>query len=79
MSDFFQTVMLVGSGLTILAALAYLHFGSILLSGIVGIGAIFLQDYMARLFYNHGSNHWDPPATAIAIGTFILNMIKQAV
>ena len=63
---------------SILAALAYLHFGSILLGGIVGIGAIFLQDYLARLFWNHGSNHCDPPALGISFGTFILNMIKAA-
>lgn len=64
---------------SILAALAYLHFGNILLAGLVGIAAMFLQDYMARMFWNHGSNHCDPPALAIALGTFILNMIKQVV
>jgi hypothetical protein len=38
---------------------------------------MFLQDFSGRLFWNHGSNHWDPPATAIAFGTFILNVIKD--
>ena len=62
---------------SILAALAYMHFGSILIAGFVGIGAIFLQDLMGRMFWNHGSNHVDPPACAIATGTFILNNINK--
>ena len=62
---------------SILAGLAYMHFESILICGIVGIGAIFLQDLMARMFWNHGSNHVDPPATAIALGTFILNNVNK--
>jgi hypothetical protein len=64
---------------SILAAIAYMHFGSLLLAGLVGIGAIFLQDIGARLLWNHGSNHCDPPAIGIAFGTLILNMIKQVV
>ena len=62
---------------SILAALAYMHFESILIAGFVGIGAIFLQDLMGRMFWNHGSNHVDPPACAIATGTFILNNINK--
>jgi len=61
----------------VLAALAYLHFGSIAVAGIVGILATALQELMARMFWNHGSNHIDPPATAITIGTFILNNINH--
>jgi hypothetical protein len=56
-----------------------MHFGSLLLAGVVGIAAMFLQDFGARMLWNHGSNHCDPPATAISFGTFILNMIKQLV
>lgn len=63
----------------ILAAVAYMHFDYLLLAGVVGILAMFLQDWCARLFWNHGSNHCDPPATSIAIGTFVLNMIKDIV
>jgi len=62
---------------SILAALAFLYFGNILVAGIVGILATFLQDLVARLFWNHGSNHVDPPATAIAVGTLILNVIHK--
>lgn len=65
--------------MAILSALAYLHFGSILLAGIVGILAAFLQELAARMFWNHGSDHIDPPAVAIAVGTFILNLIQKAV
>ena len=36
-----------------------------------------LQELMARMFWNHGSNHIDPPATAITIGTFVLNNINH--
>jgi hypothetical protein len=61
----------------ILGALAYLHFGSIAIAGIVGILATLLQELMARMFWNHGSNHIDPPASAITIGTFILNNINH--
>jgi len=41
--------------IAILSALAYLLFGSALVAGVVvGIGAAFLGDIMARMFYNHG-------------------------
>lgn len=60
----------------ILAALTYLYFGSIALAGLVGVLAALLQELMARMFWNHGSNHVDPPAFAITIGTFILNCLK---
>ena len=61
----------------ILAALSFLLFGSIIIAGIVGILAAFLQDYMARMLWNHGSNHIDPPACAIAVGTLILNVVHK--
>lgn len=61
----------------ILGALSYLLFGSMLVAGIVGILAGVLQEIMARMFWNHGSNHVDPPACAIAVGTLMLNSIKH--
>ncbi|CCO23396.1 hypothetical protein [Maridesulfovibrio hydrothermalis] len=60
----------------ILAALAYLYFGNIMIAGLVGASAALLQELMARMFWNHGSNHVDPPAAAIAVGTLMLNIIK---
>lgn len=62
---------------SILAALAYLYFGNIALAGLVGLLAGLLQELMARMFYNHGNNHVDPPACAIAIGTFFLNIVHK--
>ncbi len=61
---------------SILAALAFLHFGSVPLAALVAVLAGLLQELMARMFWNHGSNHIDPPACAITIGTFILNSLK---
>lgn len=61
----------------ILSALAFLHFGSIVAAAVAGVGAGFLQELMARMFYNHGSDHIDPPATAIAFGTLILNVVHK--
>jgi hypothetical protein len=63
----------------ILSALAYLHVGSIVVAGIVGVLAAFLQELMARMFWNHGSSHIDPPACGIALGTFILNVVKKPI
>ena len=40
---------------------------------VFGIGAAFIEEYAARLFYNHGSNHLDPPG--IAIATLIMNLL----
>lgn len=60
----------------VLGALAYLSFGSIFVAGLVGVLATLLQELMARMFWNHGNTHIDPPAFAITIGTFILNQIK---
>jgi hypothetical protein len=61
----------------ILAALAFMYWDSIVIGAVVGMLAAFLQELMARMFYNHGSNHTDPPAFGIAMGTFILNFINR--
>jgi len=61
--------------MAILAALAALYSGSIVVAGIVGVLAALLQELMARMFYNHGSNQIDPPAAAIMFGTFVLNLL----
>ena len=59
----------------ILSAMAYLYFGSIGLAAAVAILTTLLQEFMARVFWYHGSNHIDPPACCIALGTFILNCL----
>jgi hypothetical protein len=58
----------------ILSALAFLLFNSLLLAAIVGVLAGLLQELVARMMWNHGSTHIDPPAGAIAVGTLILNL-----
>lgn len=63
--------------IAILSALAALLFGNIIVAGVVGIVAGYLGDVMARMFYNHGTNHVDPPACAITFGTFVLNAIGK--
>lgn len=61
--------------MAILGAMAYLRFDSLIIAGIVGILAAFLQELMARMFYNHGNNHIDPPAASIAVGTLLINAV----
>ncbi len=58
----------------ILSALAFLLFNSLILAAIVGVLAGLLQELVARMIWNHGSTHIDPPAGAIAVGTLILNL-----
>ncbi|MDK2847606.1 MAG: hypothetical protein PWP34_959 [Desulfuromonadales bacterium] len=58
----------------ILAALAFLLFNSLFLAAIVGVLAGLLQELVARMMWNHGSTHIDPPAGAIAVGTLVLNL-----
>lgn len=65
--------------MAILGGLCYMLFGSILLAGVAGIAGIFIQDFFARMFWNHGSNHIDPPAMGIAFGWFFLQVIHLAV
>jgi hypothetical protein len=73
-------------GMGIVSALSYLLFGdslgvngAILMGAVVGMLYTLLQEFMARLFYNHGSNHVDPPACTIATATLVLNGIKHFV
>ena len=61
----------------LLAALTFLYFDSIFLGAIGGIFGAYIQELMARMFYNHGSNHADPPAFGIAVGTLILNLLHN--
>ena len=55
------------------SAIAGFASGSMLWALIVGIICAFLGELCARLFLVHGDTHIDPPATAIAIMTFVLN------
>lgn len=73
-------------GMGIISALAYLQFGTamppaaaLIMGGLVGMAFAVLQELAARMFYNHGSNHIDPPATAIAAGAFMINGLKHLI
>jgi hypothetical protein len=58
----------------VLSALAFLLFGSLAAAAVVGVLAGLLQEMAARMMWNHGATHIDPPAGAIAVGTLILNL-----
>lgn len=58
---YLQTAPIYGANVAIM-------FG--VLGGIMGMAA---QELGARLFWNHGSNHVDPPAFSIAVTTIVIN------
>lgn len=62
---------------SIMAAWAFMYTGSILVAAIVAVLAGMVQELCARVFYNHGSTHIDPPAVAIMICTFLINIIMK--
>jgi len=60
-----------------LSAVAFLLTGSFIFAAIIGIVAAFWEELWARLIWNHGSTHIDPPATAIAFGVMILSLLLK--
>ena len=34
-----------------------------------------VQEFGARVFWNHGGNHIDPPAFSIAVNTLFINIL----
>lgn len=61
----------------VLAAIGFLLTGSLLVGVVAAVLGALLQELMARMVFNHGSSHIDPPATAIAFGTFFLNILLK--
>jgi len=59
----------------LVACLAAIYTGSIIIAGIVGLLTALLQELCARMFHNYSVNHCDPPAAAILFGTLILNIL----
>jgi len=59
------------------AALAAMATGSIIVGGIFGILGAFLGEFYARLFYDWGDTHIDPPAATIATLTTIVMLFLQ--
>jgi peptidoglycan biosynthesis protein MviN/MurJ (putative lipid II flippase) len=63
--------------MAIIGAWTFMYTGSILAAGIAGVIAGIVQEVSARLFYNHGTTHIDPPAVAIAICTLLVNLLMK--
>jgi hypothetical protein len=64
--------------MAIIGAWTFMHTGSILAAGVAGVIAGWVQEMVgARMFYNHGSSHIDPPATAIMVCTWLVNIIMK--
>jgi hypothetical protein len=63
-------VMADGSGL--IAGGATL---AVLVGGLFGLLAGLFGELFQRVFYAHGDTHWDPPAAAIAFGSFVIAVL----
>lgn len=51
---------------------------ALLLGGLFGIIAAWVGEILQRLFYAHADTHLDPPAFAIAMGTFLIVLLAWA-
>jgi len=58
--------------ITLPAALAAAATQSVIMGGVFGIVGALLGEFFARLCYNYGKNHIDPPACAIALATTLV-------
>ena len=59
----------------ILAGIAWVNFGNLGICVAAAVAGALFQELGARLFWNHGDTHVDPPAFGIAVGTCILNLL----
>ncbi len=62
---------------SIIGAWAFMYTGSILAAAVAGMIAGIVQELSARVFYNHGSTHIDPPAVGIMICTFLMSFLMK--
>lgn len=51
---------------------------AVLLGGLFGLIAAYIGEILQRLFYAHADTHLDPPAFAIAAGTFLIVLLSWA-
>lgn len=72
----------VTHAISLVGALMFLHtepiFGAnigILFGILGGIMGMAVQEFGARVFWNHGGNHIDPPAFSIAVNTLFINIL----
>jgi hypothetical protein len=65
----------VTHGIAVLGAAAYLGSHSLPVAILGGIFGAFLQEFCARCFNNHGSDHVDPPAFVITLGILLYSFI----
>ena len=48
---------------------------AVFMAGVFGLGAGLFGELFQRVFYAHGDTHWDPPAAAIAFGSFVIAVL----
>lgn len=72
----------VTHAMSLVGALMFLHTAPIygtniaILFGVLGgVLGSFVQEFGARIFWNHGGNHIDPPAFSIMVNTLVINII----
>ena len=72
----------VTHAISLVGALMFLHTepyvgaDTAILFGILGgIMGMAVQEFGARVFWNHGGNHIDPPAFSIAVNTLFINIL----
>lgn len=61
--------------MAIMGAWGFLQTGSLIAAMVFGACAAVVEEVAARMFYNHGSNHLDPPAAGIALSTMLMNYL----
>ncbi|MCG8532931.1 MAG: hypothetical protein MI749_20070 [Desulfovibrionales bacterium] len=59
----------------ILAGIAWVKFGNLGACVVAAVAGALIQELGARLFWNHGDTHVDPPAFGIAVGTALISFI----
>ncbi len=50
----------------------------LLVGGVFGMLCALFGECIQRVFYAHGDTHWDPPAAAIVLGTFMIALLYFA-
>lgn len=71
----FGVLVPVSHHIALPAAIAAAASGSVLWGAIIGILSALLGEFMARTFLCHGDTHIDPPASAIAVMTLVVNAL----